>query len=154
MKTLLRLYPRSWRKRYGREMEVLLDGMPAGVGVGLDLVLGAASAYATVIRGNRILTAAGAFLHGVCVAMLLQAILFVSFILYAQRSGGNPVLVEIGPVRLATFTRPFLFGNAQLFPLLGLTPAMDFLPSLALLVTLVAALVLVLASPRLLRTLR
>ena len=154
MKSLLRLYPPSWRKRYGREMEVLLDETPANVGLGLDLVLGAASAYATLIRGNRILSAAGSFLHGVCVAVLLQGIIFVSFILYAARSGANPVLVELGPVRLATFARPFLLGQTQLLPALGLTPATDFLASLALLVTLVAALVLVVASPRLLRTLR
>ena len=149
MKALLRLYPRSWRERYGREMEVLLDQLPGNMGVGLDLLVGAAGAYATVIRGNRLLSAAGAYLHGLCVAVLLQAIAFVSFILFAQSSRGS-TYVDLGNVRFAGYLRPVFFGlrSGAAEQLLSL----DWLPSAALLLTLVASLALVLAAPRLLRT--
>jgi len=56
------------RERYGRELEALVDDLPGRTGVAFDLLLGAAMAYAAVIRGNRILSSAGAYLHGVCVA--------------------------------------------------------------------------------------
>lgn len=156
MKALLRLYPRSWRERYGPEMEVLLEQMPGELGVGLDLVVGAAGAYAAVIRGNRILSAAGAYLHGVCVAVLLQAIVFVTFILYSQGSASNPTYAAVGPIHLAVVTRPHLFGGLrELAPAVWIrTAAVDWLPGAALLVVLIAALALVLASPRLLKTLR
>jgi hypothetical protein len=151
MKALLRLYPRSWRERYGREMEVLLEQLPGEIGVGLDLVLGAAEAYATVVRGNRLLSAAGAYLHGICVAVLLQAIAFVSFILIAQRSTGS-TSIDFGNLRFAAYLRPsFLFyGSASLIQNLNL----DWVPAAALLVTLTAGLVLVLTVPRLIRTTR
>src|SRR5438128_9990263 len=57
MKGLLRLYPRSWRKRYGGEMEVLMEDMTGKLSIALDLLIGAAVAYRDVIRANRILSA-------------------------------------------------------------------------------------------------
>ena len=156
MKGLLRLYPRSWRERYGREMEVLLEQMPGELGVGLDLVVGAAAAYAVVIRGNRILSAAGAYLHGVCVAVLLQAIAFVTFILSAQGSAASPAVDELGPIRFAVFTRPHLFGGLGALgsAVWTRTAAIEWLLGAAVLAMLIAALALVLASPRLLKSLR
>src|SRR5205814_8315919 len=116
MKTWLWLYPRSWRKRYGREMEVLLDDLPREAGVGLDLVLGAGTAYAAVIRGNRILASAGAFLHGVCVAVLLQAIAFVTFILFGL-SSNLAADAWFGPFHIDSIERSWLLFN-------GLEPLM------------------------------
>src|SRR5439155_1530144 len=114
MKGLLRLYPRWWRERYGREMEVLVDELPSRTGVALDLLLGAAMAYAFVIRGNRILSAAGAYLHGVCVAVLLQAIGFVLLILYSQRSpGGVNTDVGLGPFHFAAVLWPVDFFSPR-----------------------------------------
>jgi hypothetical protein len=132
-------------------MEVLLEQLPGEVGVGLDLLLGAAAAYATVVRGNRLLSAAGAYLHGLCVAVLLQAIAFVTFILLAQRSAGSSY-IAVGNVRFAAYLRPsFLFyGSAGLIQNLNL----DWLPSAVILLTLLAGLALVLATPRLIRTAR
>lgn len=155
MKSLLRLYPRSWRQRYGREMEVLLEQMQGELGVGLDLVIGAAAAYAAVIRGNRVLSAAAAYLHGVCVAVLLQAIVFVTFILYSQGSAANPTYAAVGPIHFAVFTRPQLFGSlGALGPAVWFrTAAVEWLPGAAMLAILIAALALILASPRLLKAL-
>jgi len=104
MKGLLRLYPRSWRKRYGREMEVLMEDMPGKLSIALDLLIGAAVAYRDVIRANRILSAAGAYLHGICVAVLLQAIAFLSMLLFAQSSAGSTD-VHLGSIDLATVFR-------------------------------------------------
>ena len=151
MKALLRLYPRSWRERYGREMEVLLEQLPGEIGVGLDLLLGAARAYATVVRGNRILSAAGAYLHGICVAVLLQAIAFVTFILFAQRSPGS-TYVDVGNVRFAAYLRPVFFGLRSLIAEQFIR--LDWLPSAIVLLTLVAGLALTLVAPRLFRSVR
>lgn len=151
MKALLRLYPRSWRERYGREMELLLDQLPGELGVGLDLLIGAAGAYATVVRGNRLLSAAGAYLHGLCVAVLLQAIAFVTFILLAQRSAGS-TYVDFANVRFAAYLRPVFFGLRSLTAEQFIR--LDWLPSAVILLTLVAALALVLVAPRLIRTVR
>jgi hypothetical protein len=150
VKVLLRLYPPSWRRRYGQEMEVLLEDLPGEIGVGLDLVRGAAVAYATVVRGNRILSAAGAYLHGVAVAVLLQAIVFVSFVLYAERSGPARDL-SVGPVHLAAFYSPFLYGLRNLSSETFATAATALLAQLALLAVLIAALIALLAAPRLVR---
>jgi hypothetical protein len=151
MKALLKLYPRSWRQRYGREMEVLLEQIPGEIGVGLDLVLGAAAAYAMVVRSNRFLRASGAFLHGVCVAVLLQAIAFVTFILFAQRSATS-TSVDLGTLRFAAFLRPNFFRLQE--QLLVQLSHLDWLPSATILIALAAALALVLVAPRLLRTVR
>jgi hypothetical protein len=45
MKWLLRLYPPAWRRRYGAEMADLLDELPGGPGVALDLVREAGRAH-------------------------------------------------------------------------------------------------------------
>ena len=153
MKALLRLYPRSWRDRYGREMEVLVEDLPLELGTALDLLVGAAAAYATVIHGNRILSTAGAYLHGVCVAVLLQAIAFVTLILLAQgRITTTDVLV--GPIHLATFSRPFFFGGRSLSQALISALPVEWLPAIGILAALVAALALVVASPRLVKASR
>jgi len=136
MKGLLRLYPRSWRKRYGVEMEILVEETSGRAAVALDLLLGAAIA---------------------CVAVLLQAIAFVSLILAGQRSP-EPTDLHTGPFYFATVvgTQPSS-GNElrqQLSATLGLSAPFPWLPELALLVGLVLVLVVMLATPRLLRSLR
>jgi len=157
MKGLLRLYPRSWRKRYGAEMEILVEETSGRVGVALDLLLGAAIAYRDVIRRDRVLSAAGAYLHGACVAVLLQAIAFVSLILAGQRSP-EPTDLHTGPFYFATVvgTQPSSGSETrqQLSATLGLSAPFPWLPELALLVGLVLVLVVMLATPRLLRSLR
>jgi hypothetical protein len=45
MKWLLRLYPPAWRARYGAEMADLLDELPSGPGIAIDLVRGAGQAH-------------------------------------------------------------------------------------------------------------
>ena len=156
MKGLLRLYPRSWRKRYGAEMEILVEETSGRVGVALDLLLGAAIAYRDVIRRDRVLSAAGAYLHGACVAVLLQAIAFVSLILAGQRSP-EPTDLHAGPFYLATVVgiQPWSGDELgeQAAVMLGSTSA-PWLLEIALLVFLVFGLMVVLATPRLLRSLR
>jgi hypothetical protein len=154
MKGLLRLYPRSWRRRYGREMEALLEDVPGRLGVALDLVVGAAVVYRDAIRADRFLSACGAYLHGICVAVLLQAIGFVSIILFAQSAGGQAD-VHIGPVDIASVSRG---DYGRLLQSLGadlaITHILDWVRTLAVLLALVAALALVMATPRLVRSLR
>jgi hypothetical protein len=45
MNTLLRLYPRAWRERYGEEMSAVLEDRPPGPFDWLDLMLGAFDAH-------------------------------------------------------------------------------------------------------------
>lgn len=45
MRLLLRLYPRSWRERYGEELTDLLEDRPPGPSDVLDLLLGAFDAH-------------------------------------------------------------------------------------------------------------
>jgi len=154
MKSFLKLYPRSWQERYGVEMELLLDESPRGAGVALDLLLGAATAYAIVIRGNRILSAASAYFHGVWVAVLVQAIAFVTLILVAQRSFATTE-VAVGPFRFAlVIMNSFLFGVRRESASLLMLRMVGEWPALILLAFLVAVLALLMAAPRLLRTLR
>jgi len=154
MKSFLKLYPRSWQERYGVEMKLLLDESPGGVGVALDLLLGAATAYAIVIRGNRILSAAGTYVHGVCVAVLVQAIAFVTLILVAERSSATTE-VAVGPFRFAlVMMSSFLVGPRQESASLLMLRMVGEWPAFILLAFLVAVLALVMAAPRLLRTLR
>ena len=153
MKGLLRLYPRSWRDRYGRELEALVDDLPGRTGVAFDLLLGAAMAYAAVIRGDRILSSAGAYLHGVCVAVLLQAIAFVLLVLSSQRSpDGVNTDVALGSLHFAAILWPVYLGPQSLGAFVLTRWRLDaWLPELGLLAVLVAALAVVLAAPRLLR---
>src|SRR5207247_1877652 len=132
-----------------------VEGTAGGVGVARGLRLGAAIAYRDVIRRDRVLSAAGAYLHGACVAVLLQAIAFVSLILAGQRSP-EPTDLHTGPFYFATVvgTQPWS-GNEtrqQLSATLGLSAPFPWLPELALLVGLVLVLVVMLATPRLLRS--
>jgi hypothetical protein len=151
---LVRLYPPSWCKRYGGELEELVGRMPGQVGTALDLLIGAAIAYRDVIRANRVLSAAAAYLHGLCVAVLVQAIVFVSAIMAAQGAEGRTVL-RIGPVELTTFVPPVQYGFRELAAaLLIQRVAQTSLPELVLLAAMGLALGIVLAAPRLLRSLR
>ena len=147
MKALLRLYPRSWRRRYGREMEVLLEDVPGEIGVGLDLVFGAGAAYAAVIRGNRILSAAGSYLHGVCMAVLLQAIAFVAFVLVAETSRDSFTTLRIGPLQLVAYLRSYLFGLRPAYT--AVTLQFDWFPAAVLLAVLLGALAFLVTAPRL-----
>lgn len=144
MKGLLRLYPRSWRRRYGDEMEVLLEDMPDEVGVSLDLVLGAGRAYASVVRSNRVLSAAASFLNGVCIAVLLQAIAFVLFILLA-RGTPAPKELALGPIALASFWYPALLSLAGMSAGGG---ALEWVSGAAALVVLAGFVYVVLMVPR------
>jgi len=148
VKALLRLYPRSWRKRYGGEMDALVDELPAEIGVVLDLLIGAASAYASVVRGNRVLSSAASYLHGVCVAVLAQAIAFVTLVLVSQQSQ-HPSIVAIGPVQFASVAQPrFIELHHGLLASVMVQTIIGSLPAVILLIALLAILTLVLAGPR------
>ena len=149
VKFLLRLYPREWRRRYGPEMSLLVEQLPAGPGVALDLLIGAGAAYAKAIRGNRMLSSAASYLHGVCVAVLLQAIAFVTLILTSQQSGGS-INVALGPF-LFVSVGPRIYWGIRTLPLIDVRPELVALPAVALLLPLIAALVLAVAGPRWLR---
>jgi hypothetical protein len=148
VKGLLRLYPKSWRKRYGGEMDALVEDLPAEAGVVLDLVVGAAVAYATVVRANRVLTSGAAYLHGVCVAVLLQAIAFVALVLVSQQTQSSTI-VDVGPFRFATVVREDFFLLHRFALTVG--TLIDSAPAGVLLMLLVATLGLVIAVPRRLR---
>ena len=47
MKILLNLYPRRWRARYQKEVELLLEAEPRSLRLALDLCAGAIDAQAT-----------------------------------------------------------------------------------------------------------
>jgi len=149
MRVLLRLYPRSWRRRYGREMEVLLEDLGGETGVFLDLAVGAVIAYAAVVRGNRVLSTAAAFLHGVCVAVLLQAIGFVVLVLAGNNGAGILLPVGIGPVHIATFWRSTALLGLE--ARLSLPAAGVGLTASAMLAALVVALAALLLIPRLVK---
>jgi hypothetical protein len=152
MKGLLRLYPRSWRRRYGAEMEDLVDTLPPRPAVALDLLVGAAAAYAAVVRANRILCTAGAFLHGLCVAVLVQGIAFVTMVLFTQ-SWPDTRDIVVGPFAFATVYHA-AFLDDELHQLMLAVRISDWLPGVALLLGLAIALVAVISVPRLLRSVR
>jgi len=147
VKALLRLYPRPWRRRYGGEMDALVDELPAEIGVVLDLLIGAASAYASVVRGNRVLSTAASYLHGVCVAVLVQAIAFVTLVLVSQQSQ-QPTVVAIGPVQFASVAQPGFIELHGLVASVMVQAIIGSLPAVILLIALLAMLTLVLAGPR------
>ena len=156
MSWLIRLYPPSWRKRYGRELDALVQDTPQKVGVALDLLIGAAIAYRDVIGANRVLSAAGAYLHGLCVAVLLQAIVFVTLVLVGQRSAAG-MDFSVGPIDLVTFQASTWHGN--LLRQLGADVwvqrvAIPIATEVAVLLALGVALALVMAAPRMLRSLK
>jgi hypothetical protein len=147
VKALLRLYPRSWRKRYGGEMDALVDELPAEIGVVLDLLIGAARAYGSVVRGNRVLSSAASYLHGVCVAVLVQAIAFVTLVLVSQQSQQSTI-VAIGQVQFASVAQPWLVELHGLLASVMVQAIIGSLPAVILLIALLAMLTLVLAVPR------
>ena len=147
MRALLRLYPRSWRKRYGGEMDALVDELPADIGVALDLLVGAAIAYASVVRGNRVLSTAATYLHGVCVAVLVQAIAFVTLVLVSQQTHGSTI-VEIGPLKFASVAQPAFLEFGRLLSSESAGTLIQSLPALIVLALLGAILAVVLAGPR------
>jgi hypothetical protein len=132
-------------------MAVLVDDLPAGVGVAMDLLLGAAAAYVSAIRANRILSSVAAYLHGVCVAVLLQAIVFVSLVLISQRSG-NPTIIDLGPIRFASVT-PLPYWGGLLSLSAAVQTAVGSAPGFVLLILLAVVLTLVMSAPRWLRSL-
>ncbi len=131
-------------------MAALVEDMPAGFGVAMDLLVGAGAAYAAAIRGNRILSSAAAYLHGVCVAVLLQAIAFTSLVLITQRAQ-SPTIVELGPIRFAMVTPQTAFYLLNLAQVIRTRTVIDFLPGLALFAILAALLVTVVVTPGWLR---
>lgn len=148
MKFLLGLYPGSWRRRYGPEMSDLLEQLPSGPGVAMDLLIGAAAAYATAIRDNRVLSSAASYVHGVCVAVLVQAIAFVTLILFSQQSRGL-LTVSLGPFQFVSVRPGQSWGiRTQLGALISNSPDLGALPLLAVVVPLLVALVLVVTGPR------
>ena len=155
MKRLVRLYPSSWRKRYGAELEALADDVGPGIAGSLDLVLGAAAAYAAVVRGNRVLAAAGAFLHGLSVAVLVQAIVFVSILLVATRSASATISIGPFPIINVAFLGNLL-AQHELAPstVLALVGPPGLMPYAAVLAVLAFALGVVLAAPGLVRRLK
>jgi TctA family transporter len=155
MKILLRLYPRSWRARYGGEMEDIVDRLPAQPSLAVDLLHGAARAYVDVVSSNRLLSTAGAFLHGLTVAVLLQAIAFVSIVFVAQGSKESTD-VHLGPFHFVMVYPPQ--NGAPLRQLssvvLGMHAPFDWAPTACTLLALFVALAIVIATPRLLRAVR
>jgi hypothetical protein len=145
VRALLRLYPRSWRNRYGDEMDALLNELPAEMGVALDLLIGAATAYVSVVRGNRILSSAASYLHGVCVAVLVQAVAFLTLVLISQRSLA-PTIVAIDQVQLAVVYSGVMELHSSLSSAIG--PIVGSLLAVILLIASLAVLFLVLAGPR------
>jgi hypothetical protein len=126
-------------------MSALVDELPREMSVALDLLIGAACAYASVVRGNRFLSSAAGYLHGVSLAVLVQAIAWVTLVLITQRSA-NPIDVAIGPIQIA-FTDPGLVRNySSLVSVTG--SAIGSWSTAILLTVLLAILVLVLAGPR------
>jgi hypothetical protein len=128
-------------------MSDLLEQLPSGPGVAIDLLIGAGAAYATAIRHNRVLSSAASSLHGVCVAVLVQAIAFVTLILVSQQSRGL-LTVSLGPFQFVSVRPGQSWGiRTQLGALIGTSPDLGALP-LALLIPLLVALALLLAGPR------
>lgn len=126
-------------------MDALVEELPGEIGVALDLLIGAASAYASVIRANRVLSSAASYLHGVTVAVLVQAIAFVTLVLVTQRSA-NQTIVAIGPIQIV-FADPGLIRlHSSLVSAIG--PSMVSWSTAILLIALLAMLALLLAGPR------
>ena len=146
VKFLLRLYPPSWRRRYGHEMSDLVEQLPSDAGVALDLLIGAAAAYAAAIHHNRILSSAASYLHGVCVTVLVQAIAFVTLILFSQQSRGS-FTIALGPFSFVSVAPAVYWGGGLRSLMATVQPVLASLPALALLLPLVMALVLLVAGP-------
>ena len=128
-------------------MDALVDELPAEIGVVLDLLIGAASAYASVVRGNRVLSSAASYLHGVCVAVMVQAIAFVTLVLVSQQSQ-QPTVVAIGPIQFASVAQPEFARLHGLVASVMVQAIIGSLPAVILLIALLAILTLVLAGPR------
>ena len=130
-------------------MDALVEELPAEAGVVLDLVVGAAVAYATVVRANRVLSTGAAYLHGVCVAVLLQAIAFVTLVLVSQQSQGSTI-VDVGLFHFASVVRSDFHLLHRLSALIVRT-LIDSATAEVLLLLLVATLIFAIVAPRRLR---
>jgi hypothetical protein len=146
LKFLLHLYPSSWRKRYGHEMSDLMEELPSGPGVAMDLLIGAGAAYVIAIRENRVLSSAASYLHGICVAVLVQAIGFITVILVSQRSHG-PFTLALGPFPFVSVSPALYLGIRNLTSEAALVPVLGSLSAVAVLVLLLAALAVLVAGP-------
>jgi hypothetical protein len=132
----------------------VLDQVPASLGTIVDVLIGAAMAYRDLIRANRVLSGAGGYLHGVSLAVLLQAIAFVSLILYAQGSE-EQIDISFGALHLARLTvQPPILREALSAVVFKRWPADEWFTATVVLGLLVITLAAVLATPRLLRSLR
>jgi hypothetical protein len=83
------------------------------------------------------------------VAVLVQAIAFVSLVLVSQRSG-SPTIIELGPLRFASVT-PLPYWGRLLSLSAAIQTAVGSAPALVLLMLLIVVLTLVVIAPRWLR---
>ncbi len=101
MKFLVRLYPARWRRRYGAELEQLLDDLgpasyPARASTAVDLLRGAARAHLTWERTMDV-TFKAAIRRGVLIALLVWVVLSAEVVranvLFPSRADNDGVSV-------------------------------------------------------------
>jgi len=100
MRPWIRLYPRSWRKRYGDEFAELLDSTPRNPGTAVDIVRGATDAQ---IHG-------GSLMRRVTpVALLLAVDVVIGWLNYHASDDVQPVAAALIVAGFGfTFWRPRL----------------------------------------------
>jgi len=148
MRWLLRLYPTSWRDRYGAEMSDLLDELPARPGAAFDLIGGAVRAHLRALSrpvrlqaspdGGPAMTMQPLQRHPTALAILAlvlvaptMAFVGVSFLAYEMNVPGLAARVEplilalTGPriVDLWLLGAPFLAFLVAVVPLFGVNVA-------------------------------
>jgi hypothetical protein len=96
MKSLLRLYPRRWRERYGEEFALILRATPPGPGTVFDVVRGALDAQ---VRGLR----PGPLLRGVLLALCAAVVGWLNF----------HATDDVQPVAAALLVFGFGFGASR-----------------------------------------
>lgn len=145
MKTLLYLYPPSWRSRYGPEIADLLDDEPFGRSAALDLARGAVREWVHLITrrtGGSLAVAGGSTmlirpferhptsLGIIALAVVTPTLLFVGYSLLAYGVGIPALADAIGPAVEALtasdaasafiVVAPLLALGLALLPLVGL----------------------------------
>jgi hypothetical protein len=135
-------------------MAALLDDLPGEISVALDLLRGAMSANLALVRGNRVLSTVAAFLHGIVIALLLQAIVFLSLVLVSQSTGS--VVIQIGPITVAEVSLPSFLAIYGAYAHAGLqsvaaASTLETALSVALLGLSIGGLAATLAAPRVIR---